>query len=433
MPVGVATHLGRDRRPRRLHLRVPCRHHRHCTQPARWSAPRTSWSSNAAWRWPRPSRPTTRSRPTPRRLLADITAGGEVCKRALAPAHRPPARGADRRTRRRPGEGVPFAEAAVPEGEGVARLTIVVTCPDLGLRAQAPIDLPTADRSLPSTVASFPFQTGAEGSALNFEILVLHGKRPIQEARVIASVRATPARRDRVQVVPVPLSAQPEPAPDATRADLVVGREGRSRDQRRHGRRDPGRVGRGEGLCSTRSSSGHHAFSPATSRSCGAPDSRRRRSSSSSPGSGRSSIASWPTSTTPRRARCRCSSATTRRSSRSSSPTPVPRRRPKAKLCTHATRPPGAAAGPCPQGVDGRRVPVRVLGDAPHDRPHDRGAAAAGSGAAPARPAQPATGPLRRRQPRRQRPARGNADGGAPVPAPATGAAARPSASRWTG
>ena len=157
----------------------------------------------------------------PRRLLADITAGGELCKRALAP-HTDHQLEVQIAVPESPGEGVPFAEEAVPEGEGVARLTIVVTCPDLGLREQGPIDLPTADRSLPSGVATFAFRTGGEGSALNFEILVLHGKRPIQEARVIASVRANPARRDRIQVLPVPLSAQPEPAPDATRADLSL-------------------------------------------------------------------------------------------------------------------------------------------------------------------------------------------------------------------
>jgi hypothetical protein len=123
---------------------------------------------------------------------------------------------------------VPFDEDAVPDGGGVARLTIAVSCPDVGLRAEAPIDLPTDDRSLPSTVATFPFTTGAEGSSLDFEILVLHGKRPIQEAHVTASVRATPARRDRVQVVPVRLSAPSEPTPDATRADLTLdARDGR--------------------------------------------------------------------------------------------------------------------------------------------------------------------------------------------------------------
>lgn len=176
---------------------------------------------------PEPTEPATATAPAARRLLADITREGLPCRRALVPE-------ADHQLEvviampEEPGEGLPFDENAVPTGEGVARLQVDVTCDDLGLRAIHSIDLPTADRSRPSTVAMFPFRTGAEGSVLQFEIIVLHKGRPIQEARMLATVRSTPARRDRVQLLSVPLSSRPEPAVDATPAELSLdAREGR--------------------------------------------------------------------------------------------------------------------------------------------------------------------------------------------------------------
>lgn len=154
-----------------------------------------------------------------RRLLADITSGGELCPRALAP-HTDHQLEVQIAVPDAPTEGVAFDEHAVPTGSGVARLDVVVTCADVGLHARESIDLPTADRTQPSTVAAFAFRTGDDASSLDFEVLVLHQKRPIAKARVLATVRATPARRDRVQILPVPLTSLPEPDPEATPADV---------------------------------------------------------------------------------------------------------------------------------------------------------------------------------------------------------------------
>jgi hypothetical protein len=157
----------------------------------------------------------------PRRLVPEIVRGDEVCRRALVPDTEYRLE-VQIRLPETPDEGVPFVEDAVPEGDGVVRLDVRVSCPDIRLRASAPIDLPTTDRSEPSTVATFGFRTGPDGTPLDIEILVLHGNRPIQAARVLAPVRTTPARRDKVRILAVPLSAQPEPARDATHADLSL-------------------------------------------------------------------------------------------------------------------------------------------------------------------------------------------------------------------
>jgi CHAT domain len=82
------------------------------------------------------------------------------------------------------------------------------------------IALPTADRTLPSTVAAFPFETGGEGP-LTLRIAVLHQGRFVQAAAVVAAVRAAAVAGDRVQLVPLRLSSSPEPAA-GTAADVSL-------------------------------------------------------------------------------------------------------------------------------------------------------------------------------------------------------------------
>jgi hypothetical protein len=149
------------------------------------------------------------ARPAARHLLADITRDGRPCARVLAPRAEhllavrialPAATG-----------GVPFAEDAVPDGDGLADLDVDVRCDEIGFHAVQRITLPTADRTLPSTVAAFPFETGGEGP-LTLRLAVLHRGRFVQAAAVVATVRATAVAGDRVQLVPLRLSSSPEPA-----------------------------------------------------------------------------------------------------------------------------------------------------------------------------------------------------------------------------
>jgi hypothetical protein len=154
-----------------------------------------------------------------RHLLADVTRAGRPCRRVLAPraGHALAVRIA---LPAEPGEGVPFAEDVVPAGDGLADLDVDVRCDELGLHAVQRIVLPTADRTQPSTVAVFPFETGAEGP-LTLRIAVLHQGRFVQAAAVVASVRAAAVAGDRVQVVPLRLSSSPEPAA-GTAADVSL-------------------------------------------------------------------------------------------------------------------------------------------------------------------------------------------------------------------
>jgi hypothetical protein len=169
---------------------------------------------------PAPAGPAEPAEPgVARRLLAEITSEGELCRRALSP-HTDHQLEVQIAIPEAPTEGVAFDESAVPTGSGVARLDVVVTCVHLDLHASRPLDLPTADRTLPSTVAVFPFRTGDDGSSLDFEVVVLYQKRPIAKARVLATVRAQPARRDRITCFEVPLTSLPEPDPAATPADV---------------------------------------------------------------------------------------------------------------------------------------------------------------------------------------------------------------------
>ncbi|MGH9181026.1 MAG: hypothetical protein ACRDY5_04855, partial [Acidimicrobiales bacterium] len=185
-----------------------------------------------------PELPTARPEPPVppkrRRLVAGITSGGRVRRAALVP-------GADHELEVRiavPRRGEvasahDFDEEAVPAGDGVAHLTVDVSCEAVGLRATADIVLNTADLQAASTPAMFCFRTGDDGSVLDIKVVVLHQGRPIQAAHLVGTVRAQPAPNDRVQLWDLPLTSGPEPRPDTTAAQVTL--DARDRVLRRLG------------------------------------------------------------------------------------------------------------------------------------------------------------------------------------------------------
>ncbi|MDP2292728.1 MAG: hypothetical protein Q8M22_16190 [Actinomycetota bacterium] len=84
------------------------------------------------------------------------------------------------------------------------------------------VSLPTSDRSLPSTSAFFEFTTGVVGQLVEIEIIVSFQNRPLQAATLTAAVRAKPGFREKLRVVPHPLSSPPEPTADTTPAAVMV-------------------------------------------------------------------------------------------------------------------------------------------------------------------------------------------------------------------
>lgn len=151
-----------------------------------------------------------------RHLLAEISRDGTRCRKVLAPRaeHLLAVRIA------LSDEGIPVDEGAIPRGVGVADLDVDVQCDEIGLHDVQRIVLPTADRTLPSTVAVFPFRTGDAGP-LTLRIAVLHRGRFVQAAAVVAAVRDTAVTGDRVQLVPLLLSSSPEPV-GGTAADVSL-------------------------------------------------------------------------------------------------------------------------------------------------------------------------------------------------------------------
>lgn len=84
------------------------------------------------------------------------------------------------------------------------------------------VSLPTSDRSLSSTSAFFEFTTGVVGQLVEIEIIVSFQNRPLQAATLTAAVRAKPGFREKLRVVPHPLSSPPEPTADTTPAAVMV-------------------------------------------------------------------------------------------------------------------------------------------------------------------------------------------------------------------
>lgn len=157
-----------------------------------------------------------------RRLIADAQANGGFRRETLLPHtdHELLVRIAV------PGAGETAAQQDFPEDELPANTTVVlhvdVTCPELNLRAREYILLSTASRTASSTIATFPFHTLEENSAVTIKILVTYKERPLQEAHYTASVRSRARTGDHAQLIAVALSSSPEPRSDATPADLSL-------------------------------------------------------------------------------------------------------------------------------------------------------------------------------------------------------------------
>jgi hypothetical protein len=160
-------------------------------------------------------------------LLADITCNGRTCKKSLLPdsEHQVEVRLAV------PGRGEEDRlsdEAAIPDGNRAVELVVDVSSDDGSVHGTASLALPMVDRTLASTVAVVKFVTGEDGATLRLNVTVLYEGRPVQAALLQAPVRAKPAWRDRIRLLPVPLSAAAEPRLGATKADTTLEYTGRA-------------------------------------------------------------------------------------------------------------------------------------------------------------------------------------------------------------
>jgi hypothetical protein len=154
-----------------------------------------------------------------RALRAEVTRESRVCRRSLAPhtEHQ-----LEVWLAARGGDGEKSGEAAIVDGDLAVELLVDVYSDDGSVHGVAPVVLPMADCGRDSTVAVVKFTTGEEGSTLRLNITVLCDGRPIQAAVLRAAIRAKPSWRERILLLPVPLSAAPEPSEDMTKADVTV-------------------------------------------------------------------------------------------------------------------------------------------------------------------------------------------------------------------
>jgi len=157
-----------------------------------------------------------------RRLIAEATARGKKRTRSLLPK----AKHQLNVWIAIPQQGELAADQVFPDQdlppEGLVPLTVHASCAALGLHASQEISLSMVDRSAPSTVAVFEFHTGAVGSLVDIKVLVTYCGRPLQEAHLVASVRARPVSADQIRLMTVPLSASPEPREETTEAEASL-------------------------------------------------------------------------------------------------------------------------------------------------------------------------------------------------------------------
>ena len=192
-----------------------------------------------------PAQHATAELPTARRLFANVTCDGRPCKKSLAPnsEHQVEVRIA----LPGPAEKRPIPhDAAIPDGDRVIDLLIDVSSDDGSVHDTAPLVLPMFDGSVASTVAVVKFISSDDGSTLRLNITALYKGRPVQTALLLASVRAKPAWRDRIRLLPIPVSVSPEPRRDTTTADATVRADRNDAEATGHRRpfRDPAVNGR---------------------------------------------------------------------------------------------------------------------------------------------------------------------------------------------
>lgn len=165
--------------------------------------------------------PPAPAEPPPRRLLADITANGELQRKSLMPntLHQVEVRiaipAAD-------DQGPIFDDSAIPVTDTPAELLVDVSSSDGTVHGTAPLLLSMIDRTLSSTVAVVEFTTGPEGSNVQLEITVLYKNNPIQRALLIATVRSRRALFDRISLSAIPLSTSPEPRDNMRATDAAL-------------------------------------------------------------------------------------------------------------------------------------------------------------------------------------------------------------------
>lgn len=117
---------------------------------------------------------------------------------------------------------VPVDETKFPDVGGMTKLTVEVSSEELSLQASTDLYLPTSDRSASSTLAVFPVRVDATESSFAVRILILQEGRPLQAAALIGSIRAQSLPGEAIRLVPVHLSASPEPRPQVTPASVTL-------------------------------------------------------------------------------------------------------------------------------------------------------------------------------------------------------------------
>lgn len=117
-----------------------------------------------------------------------------------------------------------FVEPAHPGPS--APLEVVVTSSVWAAPKTQPMSLPTAHRDQPSTSVVFPLTTPSSGSVVEFDVVVYYQRKPLQAAKLTASVRDVAVPSDRPSLLTYTLSGPDEPTPNASPVDVSLDARG---------------------------------------------------------------------------------------------------------------------------------------------------------------------------------------------------------------
>lgn len=146
-----------------------------------------------------------------RRLVADISASGRRCTKALPP-DAPATLEVSLKIPRR-GQLAADAPLDLPAGPEPVVLDVVASGSVWAAPLTRQVWVPMNDRDQPSTIAAFDFVTGDDGALVSIRIDVLLQGKPLQRVDVAAVVRAVPLAGDRVRVASLATSSGPLPRP----------------------------------------------------------------------------------------------------------------------------------------------------------------------------------------------------------------------------